>query len=155
MCFMYLRVLTFVAGCFFGAVRSTNCVLASGLRMWHNGVAQSSDITKVPGFWFLKFLHPQYLIHHSNLRYVISHSSKRLSARKPAAQGKWSGTKTAFLCHNAVFQGRFQREEGLVFRFMALPHGSHGRFRSFYGSHWLTQSLKRLEALDHPLGSEI
>ena len=24
--------------------------------------------------------------------------------------GKWQNTKTAFLCHNAVFQGRFQRE---------------------------------------------
>eukprot|EP00930_Biecheleria_cincta_P013572 TRINITY_DN1202_c2_g1_i1.p1 TRINITY_DN1202_c2_g1~~TRINITY_DN1202_c2_g1_i1.p1 ORF type:complete len:710 (+),score=160.50 TRINITY_DN1202_c2_g1_i1:89-2218(+) len=27
---------------------------------------------------------------------------------------KWAPTKTAFLCHNAVFQGRFEREEGLA-----------------------------------------
>lgn len=26
--------------------------------------------------------------------------------------GKWNNTKTVFLCHNAVFQGRFPREEG-------------------------------------------
>ena len=25
--------------------------------------------------------------------------------------GKWQNTKTAFLCHNAVFQGRFARED--------------------------------------------
>jgi len=28
--------------------------------------------------------------------------------------GKWTNTKSAFLCHNAVFQGRFVREEGLA-----------------------------------------
>eukprot|EP00435_Cladocopium_sp_Y103_P010606 s3923_g2.t1 len=34
----------------------------------------------------------------------------------PMAGGKWRNTKTAFLCHNAVFQGRFQREERSLVR---------------------------------------
>eukprot|EP00439_Symbiodinium_sp_Y106_P014766 s260_g2.t1 len=35
-----------------------------------------------------------------------------IHAEKPT--GKWTNTKSAFLCHNAVFQGRFVREEGLA-----------------------------------------
>eukprot|EP00441_Pelagodinium_beii_P033163 CAMPEP_0197642758 /NCGR_PEP_ID=MMETSP1338-20131121/16322_1 /TAXON_ID=43686 ORGANISM="Pelagodinium beii, Strain RCC1491" /NCGR_SAMPLE_ID=MMETSP1338 /ASSEMBLY_ACC=CAM_ASM_000754 /LENGTH=778 /DNA_ID=CAMNT_0043215927 /DNA_START=62 /DNA_END=2398 /DNA_ORIENTATION=+ len=35
-------------------------------------------------------------------------------AEKSANPGKWVNTKTALLCHNAVFQGRFEREEGLA-----------------------------------------
>jgi granule-bound starch synthase len=36
-----------------------------------------------------------------------------IAAEKETKPGSWAKTKTAFLCHNAVFQGRFQREEGL------------------------------------------
>jgi len=35
-----------------------------------------------------------------------------IHAEKPT--GNWTNTKSAFLCHNAVFQGRFVREEGLA-----------------------------------------
>ncbi|CAJ1396718.1 unnamed protein product [Effrenium voratum] len=45
---------------------------------------------------------------HSALVPMLIHADK---AQNP---GKWQNTKTAFLCHNAVFQGRFQREEGLA-----------------------------------------
>eukprot|EP00931_Biecheleriopsis_adriatica_P114518 TRINITY_DN902_c1_g1_i5.p1 TRINITY_DN902_c1_g1~~TRINITY_DN902_c1_g1_i5.p1 ORF type:complete len:672 (-),score=165.43 TRINITY_DN902_c1_g1_i5:322-2160(-) len=37
-----------------------------------------------------------------------------IHAEKSANPGKWARTKTAFLCHNAVFQGRFEREEGIA-----------------------------------------
>ncbi|CAE7357265.1 WAXY [Symbiodinium pilosum] len=37
-----------------------------------------------------------------------------IHAEKSANPGKWYNTKTAFLCHNAVFQGRFPCEEGLA-----------------------------------------
>jgi granule-bound starch synthase len=37
-----------------------------------------------------------------------------LHAEKSSTPGKWLNTKTALLCHNAVFQGRFEREEGLA-----------------------------------------
>ncbi|CAE7480628.1 unnamed protein product [Symbiodinium necroappetens] len=37
-----------------------------------------------------------------------------IHAEKSTNPGKWQNTKTAFLCHNAVFQGRFVREEGLA-----------------------------------------
>eukprot|EP00435_Cladocopium_sp_Y103_P019215 s3923_g4.t1 len=41
---------------------------------------------------------------HSALVPMLIHAEKTTT-------GKWRNTKTAFLCHNAVFQGRFQREE--------------------------------------------
>eukprot|EP00434_Breviolum_minutum_P024601 symbB.v1.2.021726.t1/scaffold1895.1/size96826/1 len=44
---------------------------------------------------------------HSALVPMLIHAEKTMS-------GKWQNTKTAFLCHNAVFQGRFVREEGLA-----------------------------------------
>mmetsp|Transcript_65872 Transcript_65872/g.104488 ORF Transcript_65872/g.104488 Transcript_65872/m.104488 type:complete len:938 (+) Transcript_65872:38-2851(+) len=44
---------------------------------------------------------------HSALVPMLIHAEKTTT-------GKWQNTKTAFLCHNAVFQGRFQREEGLA-----------------------------------------
>eukprot|EP00439_Symbiodinium_sp_Y106_P084116 s109_g24.t3 len=37
-----------------------------------------------------------------------------IHAEKSTNPSKWQNTKTAFLCHNAVFQGRFVREEGLA-----------------------------------------
>jgi granule-bound starch synthase len=37
-----------------------------------------------------------------------------IHAEKSADPGKWVSTRTALLCHNAVFQGRFEREEGLA-----------------------------------------
>merc|ERR1719436_2199588 len=37
-----------------------------------------------------------------------------IAAEKETKPGSWSKTKTAFLCHNAVFQGRFEREDGLA-----------------------------------------
>jgi len=37
-----------------------------------------------------------------------------IHAEKAANPGKWAATKTTFLCHNAVFQGRFELEEGLA-----------------------------------------
>jgi granule-bound starch synthase len=37
-----------------------------------------------------------------------------IHAEKATAQSKWATTKTAFLCHNAVFQGRFEYEETLA-----------------------------------------
>ncbi|CAK9047898.1 unnamed protein product [Durusdinium trenchii] len=37
-----------------------------------------------------------------------------IHAEKSVQPGKWNNTKTVFLCHNAVFQGRFPREEGLA-----------------------------------------
>ncbi|CAE8714053.1 unnamed protein product [Polarella glacialis] len=37
-----------------------------------------------------------------------------IHAEKSANPSKWAATKTTFLCHNAVFQGRFQREDGLA-----------------------------------------
>jgi len=43
---------------------------------------------------------------HSALVPMFIHAEK--------ATGKWANTKSAFLCHNAVFQGRFVREEGLA-----------------------------------------
>jgi len=35
-------------------------------------------------------------------------------AERSANSSKWAKTKTCLLCHNAVFQGRFEREEGLA-----------------------------------------
>jgi len=43
---------------------------------------------------------------HSALLPMFMHAEK--------SAGKWANTKTALLCHNAVFQGRFEREEGLA-----------------------------------------
>jgi len=43
---------------------------------------------------------------HSALLPMFVHAEK--------SAGKWANTKTALLCHNAVFQGRFEREEGLA-----------------------------------------
>jgi len=37
-----------------------------------------------------------------------------IHAERAANPSKWATTKTTFLCHNAVFQGRFEREEGLA-----------------------------------------
>jgi granule-bound starch synthase len=37
-----------------------------------------------------------------------------IHAEKAANPSKWTTTKTAFLCHNAVFQGRFEYEESLA-----------------------------------------
>lgn len=37
-----------------------------------------------------------------------------MHAEKSANPTKWAATKTALLCHNAVFQGRFEREKGLA-----------------------------------------
>jgi len=37
-----------------------------------------------------------------------------LHAERAANPSKWAATKTTLLCHNAVFQGRFEREEGLA-----------------------------------------
>jgi len=37
-----------------------------------------------------------------------------IHAERSADPSKWAATKTTLLCHNAVFQGRFQREEGLA-----------------------------------------
>eukprot|EP00438_Fugacium_kawagutii_P036223 Skav206634 [mRNA] locus=scaffold2313:166059:180766:- [translate_table: standard] len=45
---------------------------------------------------------------HSALVPMLIHAEKTMTG------GKWQNTKTAFLCHNAVFQGRFVREEGLA-----------------------------------------
>jgi len=44
---------------------------------------------------------------HSALVPMFIHAEK-------STTGKWQNTKSAFLCHNAVFQGRFVREEGLA-----------------------------------------
>ncbi|CAK9105298.1 unnamed protein product, partial [Durusdinium trenchii] len=44
---------------------------------------------------------------HSALVPMLIHAEKSMT-------GKWQNTKTAFLCHNAVFQGRFVCEEGLA-----------------------------------------
>jgi len=45
---------------------------------------------------------------HSALLPMLMH------AEKSGNPSKWANTKTALLCHNAVFQGRFEREEGLA-----------------------------------------
>jgi len=37
-----------------------------------------------------------------------------IHAERASDPSKWAPTKTALLCHNAVFQGRFEREEGLA-----------------------------------------
>jgi len=37
-----------------------------------------------------------------------------IHAQRSGDPSKWADTKTAFLCHNAVFQGRFEREDGLA-----------------------------------------
>jgi len=37
-----------------------------------------------------------------------------IHAQRQADPSKWKETKTAFLCHNAVFQGRFEAEDGLA-----------------------------------------
>jgi len=43
-----------------------------------------------------------------------------IHAERSASQSKWGTTKTAFLCHNAVFQGRFMYEEGIA-EVMGVP----------------------------------
>jgi len=45
---------------------------------------------------------------HSSLLPMFVHS------QRAADPSMWKDTKTAFLCHNAVFQGRFEYEEGLA-----------------------------------------
>eukprot|EP00928_Gymnodinium_smaydae_P047758 TRINITY_DN318_c0_g1_i10.p1 TRINITY_DN318_c0_g1~~TRINITY_DN318_c0_g1_i10.p1 ORF type:complete len:901 (-),score=232.80 TRINITY_DN318_c0_g1_i10:591-3242(-) len=37
-----------------------------------------------------------------------------IDAQRNADPSQWKSTKTAFLCHNAVFQGRFELEQGLA-----------------------------------------
>jgi len=37
-----------------------------------------------------------------------------IHAERAANPSKWASTKTSLLCHNAVFQGRFEREKGLA-----------------------------------------
>ena len=59
------------------------------------GIAYGSDCMVVCNDW------------HSALVPMLIHAEKTTT-------GKWQNTKTAFLCHNAVFQGRFAREEGLA-----------------------------------------
>ncbi|CAK9111247.1 unnamed protein product [Durusdinium trenchii] len=46
---------------------------------------------------------------HSALVPMLIHAEKTTA-------GKWQNTKTAFLCHNAVFQGRFMCEEGMAWQ---------------------------------------